>query len=390
MVQVILKYFDQVLALGASRITWEVCHLHNSCTSGNSDSESIRSIGNHALNNEYIIKHNNTLYPKHERGIRASKDTPSLINYVKIRSVPRRCRYGCVQKRCIPQKLPGQKWHMIHIYIYIYYDEMINRWWIWGAIFRQTLISKDATEACNDWAFLCRTFREKMNDQWMKMFAEFPFNPMSVDLDSCWCCPFCLLDKLYGGNHGWMACRDTPHFATFKSWVVLSSRRATFNFRWLWFFIWCFCHLCTVLSTRRHGGTWGCGVQHELQILGIFGAAKHRLRKDRSGAVSNAAKAVGTCWSYRIKTPSRHSSCLVNLWRWPGQISQTRSCSGGQRPVDPHIFKRSVDSLRGLATIRLSQVQVGELRSSWGAPTCTRGWGQGRCQIEHWQDCKPL
>ena len=51
-----------------------------------------------------------------------------------------------------------------YIYIYIIYDEMINRWWIWGAIFRQTLISKDATEACNtgcdtwlrknDWAFL--------------------------------------------------------------------------------------------------------------------------------------------------------------------------------------------------------------------------------------------
>ena len=34
MVQVILKYFDQVLALGASRITWEVCHLHNSCLAG--------------------------------------------------------------------------------------------------------------------------------------------------------------------------------------------------------------------------------------------------------------------------------------------------------------------------------------------------------------------
>lgn len=149
---------------------------------GNSDSESIR---NHALNNEYIIKHNNTLYPKNERGIRASKDTPSLINYVKIRSVPITCRYGCIQKRCIPQKIA--RTNMTYdSYIYIY-DEMINRWWIWGAIFRQTLISKDATEACNtgcdtwlrknDWAFLWRTFREKMNDQWMKIFAEFPFNP---------------------------------------------------------------------------------------------------------------------------------------------------------------------------------------------------------------------
>jgi hypothetical protein len=90
---------------------------------GNSDSESIR---NHALNNEYIIKHNNTLYPKNERGIRASKDTPSLINYVKIRSVPITCRYGCIQKRCIPQKLPGQTWHMIHIYIYMLISNSVS------------------------------------------------------------------------------------------------------------------------------------------------------------------------------------------------------------------------------------------------------------------------